>query len=196
MAEVTADSNKGNGQEETEGGECASSGNLPMDGRIPTKSENSPQDEERTNSQILANILSIQSLLSQFSHPRVRGNFLNGKFGWKVNPTLLPRIDKLRCLLFPRWSIGTLAEATQRNMAASIHLQSMVFEHDTILQLPGEEAGESLTAKDWYEVLETVAADSYWHTVKPEDRCVHITKAPTVEKRVSNVRPNQQGDQD
>ena len=48
-----------------------------MDETGAPKSEDSAQDEGGTNSQILANILSIQSLLLQFSHSRVRGGFIN-----------------------------------------------------------------------------------------------------------------------
>ena len=57
----------------------------------------------------LSKAIALQSLLAKFSHPMIRADFVNGKFGWNINLTLLPQLDELRWSLVPRWQSGDLA---------------------------------------------------------------------------------------
>ena len=129
---------------------------------------------EGLNKTELAAVIAMQSILNQLSHPQVRGDFLSGKFHWRINPTLLSRIDQLRCVTFPRWLAGGLYVATERCGSAALHLKRLLAKENTKLILPAEDVRDSLTYREWYEVMEMVAADSYWDEMPPEDRCVHL----------------------
>ena len=75
--------------------------------------------------------ISIQSLLNQFSHPKVRADFYNKKFGCNINPNLLRKIDELRFCFLPRWQDGSLTAAT--NINAQHHMLQLLFQSDSLL---------------------------------------------------------------
>ena len=124
----------------------------------------------------ICSVLRLQSLLVQFSHPQVCADFINSKFNWTINPTILSRIDDLRCLLFPRWtgasSMGN--DPSQRKLLAARHLRSMISRENSLLVLPGEDAEKSLTYENWFVLLNSIASDAYWSAVVADDRCMHI----------------------
>ena len=136
--------------------------------------------------QVLPAVIALQSLLTQFSHPQVRGHFASGRFGWRINPLWLPRLDELKCVIFPRWLGGGLYVAAERSVSASKQLSLLLQKNSAKFVLPTEEASESLTYREWFEVLELIAADPYWDEIPPEERCTHIlsisphSKADTV----------------
>lgn len=74
-------------------------------GSSPRTERSLPKLEEGQPS--LSSAIAVQSLLAQFAHPDVRGDFINGRFGLNVNSNLLPRLDELRWSIFPRWQCGS-----------------------------------------------------------------------------------------
>ena len=123
----------------------------------------------------LSLILRLQALFMQFSHSRVRADFINNKFNWTLNPNLLEKLDDVRCLLFPRWVGGSLeCQPPHRSYGAAVHLSCLARKDASICNMPGEDPAHSLTYKSLFTLLETIATDRYWDTVPAEERCTHI----------------------
>lgn len=133
-----------------------------------------PADLNENVQPILMTMVSIQSLLVQFSHSKVRADFVNQCFGCNINPKLLPRIDNLRWLLLPRWQSGSLATTNVRSQAASYHWNHLIRQSDELFLTDTDAMEECLTYKEWFSTLEAVASDRYWTRVSPENRCTHI----------------------
>ena len=115
--------------------------------------------------------ISVVSLLNQFGHPKVRGDFLSGQFACNINPEILPKLDELRCLLLPRWHSGKLS-CNNRTKQAAVHFNKLLLEDNDLFKL-SEEQG-SLTYRQWMNTLRTIAEDQYWFRISPKDRCTHI----------------------
>ena len=125
-------------------------------------------------SEDLSLILRVQALLTQFSHPQVRADFVNSKFNWTINPNLLERLDDVRCYLFPRWTTGSLEiQPPHRSFEAASHLFRLIRKDTSLCILPGEDPLHSLSYKNWFNLLETIATDKYWDTIAVEARCTH-----------------------
>lgn len=119
----------------------------------------------------LADAVSIQALLHQFSHPKVRADFVNGRFGLSINPNLLPSLDALRWSLFPRWRGGSLRLHQRATRKAAENLTLLIDSSSNLFRLDNE---EPMTYQDWFQILESIATNQYWSTIPPEDRCTHI----------------------
>lgn len=119
-------------------------------------------------------IISIQSLLGQFALPKVRAAFLDGKFHRQLNIKLLPKIDELRCSLFPRWRDGSLTGAASSNAVAANHLHLLAGKWDDKFITNLEDVQGALTYSEWYNILNQLAEDPYWRGVQPSQRCVHV----------------------
>ena len=135
----------------------------------------------------ICSILKIQSLLNQFSHPRVRADFLNHKFSWIINPSLLQKLDGLRCLLFPRWTCGHLdGQPGHRDLQAARHLRFLISKDNSPCIFPGDEVSDALTYKTWFDLLDNIASDKYWNTVASEEICTHIQQSDSLESSGEN----------
>ena len=75
--------------------------------------------------------ISIQSFLNQLSHPRIKADFNNKKFGCNINPNLLPKLDELMWCLLPHWQGGSLTAAT--SIRADHHMQQLNAQNDSLL---------------------------------------------------------------
>lgn len=122
----------------------------------------------------LASAITLQSLLTQFTHPQVRADFINHRFGWHLNPSLLGRLDELRWTLSPGWNAGTLERASAVNRRAAIHMTLLLGRDSSVLVLGDGGPETYLTYQMWYDTLSLIAADQYWGNNPPDGRCVHI----------------------
>lgn len=123
----------------------------------------------------LANVatgIAIQSLLGQFSSPKVRADFVNKSFGPNINPDLLSLIDDLRWTLMPRWQRGSLTSSSDRRLAAVDHMRKLLAKADEVMVTNNE--GDCLTYQEWYNTLEMLATNQYWDRVPADSRCTHI----------------------
>ena len=131
----------------------------------------------------LTTIISVQSLLVQFSHSRVRADFVGGKFEDNINPNLLSRMDDLRWLLFPSWSSGGFESAVLRSQKAAYHLILLLNQSTTLLVADEDSLEECLTYCEWFKTLQTIAADRYWMRLPCEERCTHILQSDSAESQ-------------
>ena len=135
----------------------------------------------------LSKAIALQSLLAQFSHPMVRADFVNGRFGWNINPTLLPQLDELRWSLVPRWQSGDLTCSIRDCGPAARILQQLLGESDEVIL---SDDTRQYTCKQWMQILDAIASDPYWTNVSPEERCVHIVKREA--RTFSEIKQNTQ----
>ena len=135
----------------------------------------------------LTKIISIQSLLVQFSHPSVRADFINGRFGEpSINTSLLERIDELRWTLMPRWIGGEIAEL-QRSASAAYHFDEMMNGSEAPFITNVNQIERCMTYREWMDTLEILALDSYWSETSVEERCTHVlTSKKSKEENVQN----------
>lgn len=123
-------------------------------------------------------VISVQALLSQFSHPKVRADFINNKFGIHINAMLLPKIDLLRWRLFPVWQGNRgFEEANNNNTMAAKDLQSLLSKSKSLFQLGGDAIDDSLSYRDWFRTLESIALSNYWSKVSMKERCTNILRS-------------------
>lgn len=134
------------------------------------------QDDRRNRSSPYNEILliKIQSMLSQFSHPKVRADFLNGKFNVTINPNLLQSIDELRWTLFPRWRGGELLVHDTIMESAARHCCWLIERRDEVMHIGHSDTDTSLTYAQWFDTLDLIASDKYWAKVPTDERCTHI----------------------
>jgi hypothetical protein len=99
-----------------------------------------------------AKIVAIHSLLAQFSHPQVRADFVNGKFGIGVNPGILPVLDELHWTIFPRWLGSGFSAAKHRNENAVDHLKLSISSSPDIFLTNIENADQCLACHEWNSV--------------------------------------------
>jgi hypothetical protein len=135
----------------------------------------------------LATWVSVQSLLVQFSSPRVRADLINGKFGCHINPQLLLKLDDLRWTLLPRWQSGSIITIDTRKTVVVDHMFNLLNKSDELLLMDLPE--RCPTYKEWFNMLETIAADRYWSRVPCEQRCVHIGASNTEDSVHSEMAP-------
>ena len=120
-------------------------------------------------------IVKLQALLNQFAHPKVRADFVNNQFDWRVNSSLLPLIDNLRCLLFPRWNdTSSLNTFVPRDDDSRKNLKLLYYEHESYLRFENQDQLPIMTYKTLYEFLDILANDKYWNYCKADERCLHI----------------------
>ena len=131
----------------------------------------------------LTTLISVQSLLVQFSHSRVRADFVGGKFRDNINPNLLSRMDDLRWLLFPRWSSGGFESAVLGSQKAAYHIILLLNQSTTLLVADEDSLEECLTYCEWFKTLQTIAADRYWVRLPCEERCTHILQSDSAESQ-------------
>jgi len=131
----------------------------------------------------LAMVVSLQSLLAQFSHPQVRGDFLNCKFGSNINPILLTQLDMIRWTVCPRWLRGDFAAADKRSRIAANHIQKLLSRSSEVWYLT-DDKNASMTYSEWFATLEIIAADRYWDKVPYEQRCIHILSPSGINKLI------------
>jgi len=132
--------------------------------------------ESHTEEDAIAAVVTLQSLLMQFSNVNVRADFVNGKFGSNINPNLLPHIDNLRYTLFPRWSGGDFKSARARSTYAVQHICNLLNKSHELAIVSEQDSVDSLTYAEWYNALDGIAASRYWAITPHEKRCVHILK--------------------
>ena len=142
-----------------------------------------------------AMVLAISSLLQQFSHVNVRGDFVHGKSSMNLNPDLLPMIDQLRCILIPRWGSGGLSYNLPRNREAFMHYKLLISRSQDPFHLSNTDR-RALTYDEWMKTLQMIGSDRYWQTTKPSERCTHLLKeeatyTPAAPKQpLPAVKPN------
>lgn len=119
-------------------------------------------------------VISLQSLLGQFALPQVRADFVNGRFSQKMRRELLPKLDEVRCCLFPRWHGKSIISAVERNVGAAQHLLKLMSRDKEAFVTNLSDIHGCLTYEEWFSFLETLASDPYWDRVPVNDRCAHI----------------------
>ena len=124
----------------------------------------------------LPKILSCLSLLSQFSHPQVRADFINGKFGPLIDPNILAQLDELRWILLPRWQPGSLVLPSRIMIDAANNTWKLI--NRSTDEVSPSEFGllDSPSYGHWFDILESIANSKYWKDVPASDRCTHILK--------------------
>lgn len=127
--------------------------------------------DEPNSSDDLSQYLAIQSLLTQFSHPDVRSDFIDGK----INRSLIniQSLDMLRWTLFPQWICGPLQQAANLRHVAVTHLECLINREERLFSFDGEPGDGCLTYAQWYDALNNIAASDYWNEVGVTKRCVH-----------------------
>ena len=124
-------------------------------------------------------IISLYSLLNQFSSSTVRGDFLHKKFGFHLNPEILPKLDELKWTIMPRWSGVGLWDQDPRRRTAAIHLKKLLNRSSEVFDI---ETGA--TYAWWMSTLHMLSMEPYWELVPPSERCAHYS-----EETRSNVLP-------
>ena len=107
----------------------------------------------------LTTLISVQYLLVQFSHSRIRAHFVGGKFADNINPNLLSRMYDIWWLLFPIWSSGGFESAVLRSQKAAYHQILLLNQSTTLLVADEDSLEECLTYCEWFKTLQTIAAD-------------------------------------
>ena len=84
----------------------------------------------------LAESIALHSLLLQFAHPKVRGDFLHGAFpSFSDNlQDLLNKLDTLRVALMPQWH-GSETIVRKRTKAAARHLKGILHKSEEMCAL-------------------------------------------------------------
>ena len=146
--------------------------------RSPNGSDGNGTAETHEESETLSRghvslVLAIQSLLWQFSHPQIRADFMNGKFGPKLNPSILQRLDELKWSLFPRW-LGGPEYSMETYKKASVHVYKLVNKDEGLFLSDIDAMDDCMSYKDWFATLAELARNNYWNRIPPEERCVHI----------------------
>lgn len=113
----------------------------------------------------LVSVISLQSLLNQFTHPTVRANFINGNFSCSGNPDTLVCIDELRWLLLPTWK--TKADITSRSCSAAEHFKKLLSNSCEIIPI----GSHNMTYAEWNKEIKLIASDKIWYT---EQHCTHF----------------------
>ena len=119
------------------------------------------------------NIIAVQSLLVQFSHPKVRADLMNGKFSRKMSDNILEGLDELRWSLFPRWTVDE-SRIEKRCQKSAIHLRKLSRRSNDIFKSDYKENGRCLTYEEWADRLSDIGGDRYWSVTPQEKRCTHI----------------------
>ena len=155
--------------------------NLKIPKRVKTRSyeKSSPADTNPgATMYVSANneeiIISLCSLLNQFSSPQVRGDYLHGKFNEVLRPEFLPQIDEMRWLLLPGWERHNLLTKDKRTQLASSHLKKLLGRSPEVLESSLD--GPQWSYSDWMKYLETLAMDEYWNKMASVARCTHIVQ--------------------
>ena len=110
----------------------------------------------------MACVIALQGLLVQFSHPQVRADFVNGKFGAGLDTTILPALDEVRWTLFPQWRGGAIHSPPRscsdagREMLKLFAESEEYFKHET-------EAFKPCTYREWCRKLELISTNNYWN---------------------------------
>lgn len=141
-----------------------------------------------TDCRFLPTVIACQSLLSQFSHPRVRADFCNGRFGVRINPSLLPRIDEMRWVLFPAFGGMDMDETITGSVDAAGRFQLLIARSKNVCKLAGEAEGESLSYREWFALLELIASSSYWEHIPSQQRCLNVLPVNSENENTSNVK--------
>ena len=115
--------------------------------------------------------IACTSLLMQFSNVKVRADLINGRFGRHINPEILPLLDKIKCLLLPRWQAGGFRENRVRSCQAAEHFKKLISRDGDVFETSDK---CSLTYAEWMDTLESVANDRYWSQTPAADRCTHV----------------------
>ena len=137
-------------------------------------------------------IISIQSLLTQFSHLDVRADFINGAFGdISINVSLLEQIDELRWTLMPRWMGGEIGEL-ERSSSAAYHFNQLINRSGSLFVTNSNRIENCMTYEEWMETLEMLSVEDYWASTPAENRCLHVLP---IDKKKKIVKPlNHSGD--
>jgi hypothetical protein len=121
----------------------------------------------------MAQIISLQSLLGQFAHPKVRADFVNGCFE-SIDPSLLHQLDELRWTIFPRWQGGSVFNPDKHYQKSAEHLANLLGQSSELLITDINAVEHCRAYCEWHEVLEAISRNKYWTNVPSEHRCTHI----------------------
>ena len=123
----------------------------------------------------MTEVVSIQSLLMQFSVPSVRADFVNGKFKSRFeNIDFLPMIDELRWTLLPRWKGSGYESIRARSSIAMYHFRELLRRSSSTMLIDGSKNKVKFSYMGWYDALMVIANDVYWTETSVEQRCTHI----------------------
>jgi len=140
---------------------------------IPPEGLNLPISE--TTMEPVSAVLAIQSLLSQFMHPRVRADFVNGSFNVVVSKEDVQLIDELRWKLFPQWMGGSLDGRSERMKYAKTNLIKLINRSGEPFSMECLESNNmNMSYGQIHGFLDRIAADNYWANVPVYRRCTHV----------------------
>ena len=118
-------------------------------------------------------VIALHSLLLQFSHPKVRGDFLSGELRSHVDNSedWLHKLDALRVAVMPQWH-GSETVMKQRAKVAAHHISGILRKSEEICAL-NPNADNRLTYAEWNNYLTDLATVKYWAQTPFSSRCVH-----------------------
>ena len=158
------------------------------------------QSRDEYEVRLLTKVVAYQGLLQQFSHPQVRADLINNRFGDSKISFTLEALDILRCSVFPQWTGGSLEGSSGSDSTAAVHLINLMADSEEIVPHRPEDASPR-TYAEWNRTLRMLAQSSYWNETKPEKRCTHIMKDlkpsfedfkfPTMNPRVIGTKKEQ-----
>ena len=124
---------------------------------------------------LLTKVVAYQGLLQQFSHPQVRADYINNKFGEDDTSFALEALDELRCALFPQWHGGSLDASPENFSSAAVELIKLMTDSQETAPHRSEDATPSSYA-EWNGTLRRLAMNPYWTYTAAGKRCTHIMK--------------------
>ena len=146
-----------------------------------------PQKCGAKDSSVLEESVALQPLLLQFSHPKVRGDFLHGEFSsYSENPQwALQKLDMIRVAVMPQWH-GSETVVRQRTKSAAKHITSIIQKSEEMCAL-NPSVDDRWTYAEWNTFLSNIATSKYWGNTPFINRCVHYLP-DTSQDPVANSR--------
>jgi len=166
------------------GGSNSSSGTIVPNLDLPNEAASLSQPRETVNvrtseaaadlKDVTSTVIRLNSFLSQFSHPMVRADFINGRFSRDIDRKIMPIIDELRWKLLPQWVGGALDCTTDRVDYTKVHLLKLIRRSEDVCEISCEGYRERSYA-EVFTLLNAIANDCYWTEMPAHRRCIHAT---------------------
>ena len=115
-------------------------------------------------------IIACQSLPMHFSNPQVWADFINGRFGSGVDPSIFPLLDEMR------WKGGLLDGNNGDSKEAASHMSRLIRKSEEPVLMTLTKDNSPSTYAAWFKYLQTIAQSNYWQETTAESRCTHIFK--------------------
>ena len=123
---------------------------------------------------MLEEVIGLQGLLVHFSNLQVRADFVNGKFGPNIDPSILSSLDELRWSLFPQWHAGAHEEKHSTMSYASTLMNALLTDSQELFQPRNGNRQNLQTFAQWHKFLKVLSKCHYWDVTPAKQRCTHI----------------------